>query len=287
MGPFDVTLFPFQELQQEELCGGEMGAVMNPYGYSKRVRHAAQLKTRYLIPASCSIKYIQAEWRNKRAFPVSRAEFKRDVQLLNSTMKLVDAKAGDSFELNKELIKIKSPSYARVSDSKDIDYEFQPNMIVPPLEEGYPELTDKKRLQSALMRLEADFLQICTEAATIDRFKELFAAEPMVVIEVVGAASAPVRFFYQFDKKGATACAKTNYHIKIKVHAYILARNLLDGAPYVALLDGIYVTGHVCDLKKKKAIYMHVQNNPLIFYFCKTAMNLDRKKVIQELAFII
>lgn len=274
-GPFDLVFFPYQELNQESLCGGDFGASFDRFRYQERVNHASLLKTRLLVPGSCQIQYRKSTWRNYRAFPITPGQFIEDFKALQPKINTRELLPGDTVHFQRKKTSFgKSPLLVQTSKTKRKSYQHKPQLRVPSLAADFGIFHDEKQLQKALDHFHHEFPNMMTQARGLPQLKPFFKNQLICQIKIVGSKRKKKNFFLHFEKNKAHFGRRRNPHFSIQIHAQIFARNIIQGAPYVALLDGIRSHG------SWRKLQMNTHNNPLLIYFLLTSKEKDRLQAV-------
>lgn len=288
-GPFDLVLYPFQEHHLTRLSGGDFGSSIDFESYSNRIKMAGGLATKLLVPGSCQIQFVDAKWRNLRAFPISHKRFMSDLRVLYPKLRAAELLPGDSVILSgtaRPKVVRKNP-YSRLLDSRETAYDFQPGCEIVPLADEYPPLKSRKEVEKLIEVLKQDFAPAMSMLKGHPLLRQYFQAGVSFEIAILNSRTSARQkgfesLYFKFDRKGVRRVQRQTTDFKIEIHARVLSRNLNEGAPIVSLSDGVRLSGQFFSLKQETSITLTAETNPLVFFFMMFAVERDRDLAINE-----
>lgn len=283
-GPFDLVVFPFQEHNQGYLNGGDYGASVPLSHYKQRIELAARFRTRYMIPGSCQIEYKDQRWRNLKAFPITRSQFRMDVESLNKKTKVIDLLPGDSIEFKGgTMSRVENDRpFAKLAGARSVDYVYEPAKMPDSvfIDAGR---CNEAGLAKAVRKFRREFPLVFSAACRQAEFRPLFKERARFTIEIVrGIKKKSIFIRYQLEDRKVRTAESEDSHFLIQIPWSDFHQAVAYGKPVVALGDGMRVFGQYQNLKTGIQISMTHANNPLLSYFFSTAVLKDRMRAIRQ-----
>ena len=78
-GPWDMVLWPFQTMREIEVLAPSRNAPAPPTLPEEWITQLRALQPRYIVPSSCQFEQEPWSWYNRAFFPISYAQFAREV----------------------------------------------------------------------------------------------------------------------------------------------------------------------------------------------------------------
>jgi hypothetical protein len=140
---WDLILWPFQTMRELDVLmpsHAEPAPRSLPAEWREQL---SELRGRHVVPSSCQIRFEEWSWMNRAYFPITYAQFAREIpqaQRMNP---------GESFELTASgFTRIGRLDWIKPQGPQDIDYEYDSRLTPPPTSEiakRFPALTHEQR----------------------------------------------------------------------------------------------------------------------------------------------
>lgn len=131
-GPWDLILWPFQTMRELEVLSPRRAAPATGDLPVEWIEQFKQLKPKYLVPSSCQFQMEKWSWYNFLFFPISYAGFTRQISQVLPNCEVVRMNPGQSFEFKQnQILPAEALSWIQPIGEQNVDYAYQPNLVVP------------------------------------------------------------------------------------------------------------------------------------------------------------
>jgi hypothetical protein len=139
-GPWDMVLWPFQTMREIEVLAPMRSAVVAdsapPTLPEEWLPQLQALAPRYVVPSSCQFLQEPWSWYNRAFFPISYAQFTREVTAALPGAQVVRLDPGVSVLLDAASLHPAPPlSWVQPVGPQDVDYAYEGNAAAPPTSE--------------------------------------------------------------------------------------------------------------------------------------------------------
>jgi len=191
--PWDMVLWPFQTMRELEVLAPAQASPAPDGLPPEWQEQLIALAPRYVVPSSCQFQMEPWSWYNRAFFPISYAQFEREVGAFLPASKIVRLDPSATVRLDaRSLDPAPPPSWIQPVGPRDVDYAYDPVLVPPSTAEvarHFPALNpDETRL----------VLDYC-RGGLLERYRSL------------GGASKTAWKLSLFDHTGAV----TNFHYAI------------------------------------------------------------------------
>jgi len=148
-GPWDMVLWPFQTMRELEVLAPSRHAAAPPTLPQEWIAQLQALAPRYVVPSSCQFLQEPWSWYNRAFFPISYAQFGREVGAALPQARVVRLDPGVSVRLDAASLQPapRLPWVIPVGE-QDVDYVYEGNAAAPPTGEiarHFAPLSDAQR----------------------------------------------------------------------------------------------------------------------------------------------
>jgi hypothetical protein len=132
-GPWDMVLWPFQTMREIEVLSPSRNAPAPPALPEEWIAQLQLLRPRYIVPSSCQFEQEPWSWYNRAFFPISYAQFTREVSAAVPGAQVVRLDPSVSVVLDGVSLR-PAPPLAWVVPVGDqaVDYVYEGNASPPP-----------------------------------------------------------------------------------------------------------------------------------------------------------
>ena len=135
-GPWDMVLWPFQTMRELEVLAPTRAAAAPPALPQEWLDRLQALAPRYVVPSSCQFVQEPWSWYNRAFFPITYAQFSREVAAALPGAQIVRLNPGVSVRLSGAGIHAAPPlSWIAPVGEQDVDYVYEGNAAPPPTSE--------------------------------------------------------------------------------------------------------------------------------------------------------
>jgi hypothetical protein len=136
LAPWDLILWPFQTLRELEVLAPTHAVPAPNFLPPEWVQQLQRLNPKYVVPSSCQFHQEDWSWYNRALFPISYRQFQAEIGIALPHSKVVRLNPGESFNLDRHGLQKTAPlSWVLPVGNQDIDYEYDPDLIPPPMSE--------------------------------------------------------------------------------------------------------------------------------------------------------
>lgn len=131
-GPWDMVLWPFQTMREIEVLAPSRAAAAPPTLPEEWIPQLQALAPRYIVPSSCQFLQEPWSWYNRAFFPISYAQFTREVTAALPAAQVVRLDPSVSVMLDAESLRPAPPlSWVIPVGDQDVDYAYEGNAAAP------------------------------------------------------------------------------------------------------------------------------------------------------------
>jgi len=135
-GPWDMVLWPFQTMRELEVLAPSRHAAAPPALPEEWIEQLQALQPRYVVPSSCQFLQEPWSWYNRAFFPISYAQFGREVGAALPQAQVVRLNPGVSVRLDADGLQPAPPlPWVTPVGEQDVDYAYEGNASAPPTSE--------------------------------------------------------------------------------------------------------------------------------------------------------
>lgn len=234
VGRPDLVFAKFQPLVENELIVNALGSDFPVAKYSALLRNVWNVRPRCAAPSSCGYRYARAPWLNDRGFPVTDAQFGRDVTAGDPSIKVLTVPHGGAVEVDAPDMHVEPdgvPFVRRVGARLVPSFDWRP-------ERGVPALADDNAggdAPDALRKRVADWLDRelighlkQQPVAWLERMARHAVDWRLEVVYPVGPADVRALDFSDLGRGWGPPTPETFYKLHTSIAASAIA-GLLDG----------------------------------------------------------
>jgi len=131
-GPWDMVLWPFQTMRELEVLAPSRAAAAPPELPEEWLAQLGALAPRYVVPSSCQFQQEPWSWYNRAFFPISYAQFAREVGAALPGAQVVRMNPSVSVRLDAASLQPAPPlSWVIPVGPQDVDYIYEGNAAPP------------------------------------------------------------------------------------------------------------------------------------------------------------
>jgi hypothetical protein len=131
-GPWDMVLWPFQTMRELEVLAPSRAAAAPPELPEEWLSQLKALDPRYVVPSSCQFLQEPWSWYNRAFFPISYAQFAREVGAALPHAQVVRLDPSQSRRLDAASLRPAPPlGWVIPVGEQDVDYVYEGNAAPP------------------------------------------------------------------------------------------------------------------------------------------------------------
>jgi hypothetical protein len=201
-GPWDMVLWPFQTMREIEVLAPSRATPAPPALPEEWIPQLRALAPRYIVPSSCQFLQEPWSWYNRAFFPISYAQFTREVTAALPAAQVMRLDSSVSVLLDADALRPAPPlPWVIPVGEQDVDYAYQGNAAPPPTSEiacRFPALSAAQMARvMAYCRVELPRKYGEVEAAS-----DYFEQPRLWQLSVYDHTGAATRFRYRLDPSG-------------------------------------------------------------------------------------
>ncbi len=271
-GPYDFCFFPFQEINQEQLVVPSSPLNIKR-AYGRRIRFAAQIPVKHIGTASCDIAYKHEVWRNRKAFPIDKKRFVRDLTKLNPVINGVEIVPGVVVNIAKGKVDAEGRSaYLSKSRSKEIDCRFKEGLLIPSIQGAVRSLKQERELKRIANDFVEDFCRNSRAFKSLPNLRKKWIKGKVFHFQIVSKKN--LNFYFRYKNDCIEVCPHQKPIWTFQIQDKVFIRNLTKGCPFVAALDGVRI---LTEFQTEKLI---PNENPILAYLFPIAMIKYRMRIL-------
>jgi hypothetical protein len=131
-GPWDMVLWPFQTMREIEVLAPSRNAPAPPTLPEEWIAQLQALAPRCIVPSSCQFEQEPWSWYNRAFFPISYAQFVREVGAAVPAAQVVRLDPGVAVTLDAASLRPALPlAWVVPVGDQDVDYVYEGNAAAP------------------------------------------------------------------------------------------------------------------------------------------------------------
>ncbi len=131
-GPWDMVLWPFQTMREIEVLAPSRAVAAPPTLPEEWITQLRALDPRFVVPSSCQFRQEPWSWYNRAFFPISYAQFTREVGEALPRAQVVRLDPSVSVDLGGEGLQPAAPlDWVCPVGAQDVDYAYEGNAAPP------------------------------------------------------------------------------------------------------------------------------------------------------------
>jgi hypothetical protein len=205
-GPWDMVLWPFQTMRELEVLAPSRAAAAPPALPQEWILQLQALKPRYVVPSSCQFLQEPWSWYNRAFFPITYAQFTKEVGAALPEAQVVRLDPSVSVRLDAASLQPAPPlDWVIPVGAQDVDYVYEGNAAPPSTADIARHFAPLTAAQHARV------MEYC-RAGLPEKYGEVEAAcdyfeQPRIwQLSVVDHEGQETRFRYRLDpEEGASA----------------------------------------------------------------------------------
>jgi L-ascorbate metabolism protein UlaG (beta-lactamase superfamily) len=204
-GPWDMVLWPFQTMRELEVLAPSRAEAAPPALPEEWLTQLRALAPRYVVPSSCQFQQEPWSWYNRAFFPISYAQFGREVAAALPDARVVRLDPSSSVRLAAESLQ-PAPSLPWVIPvgPQDVDYVYEGNAAPPTTADIARHFAPLSEAQGARV---LDFCRvgILDKAGAVEAASDYFEQPRIWQLSVFDHAGQATRFRYRLEPDGSAS----------------------------------------------------------------------------------
>ncbi len=207
-GPWDMVLWPFQTMREIEVLAPSRSQAAPPKLPEEWLPQLQALAPRYIVPSSCQFVQEPWSWYNRAFFPITYAQFTREVTAALPAAQVVRLNPSMSVRLDATSLLAAPPlSWITPVGEQDVDYVYEGNEAPPHTSEIARHFDALTAPQLARV-LDYCSVELPAKYGAVEASSEYFDAPRIWQLSVYDHAGVPTQFRYRLTSDG-TATADT------------------------------------------------------------------------------
>jgi L-ascorbate metabolism protein UlaG (beta-lactamase superfamily) len=204
-GPWDMVLWPFQTMRELEVLAPSRAVAAPPALPEEWLRQLRALAPRYVVPSSCQFLQEPWSWYNRAFFPISYAQFGREVAAALPDARVVRLDPSSSVRLDATSLQPAPPlPWVIPVGPQDVDYVYEGNAAPPTtadIARHFAPLTAAQQARvTAFCRV-----GLLDKAGAVEAASDYFERTRIWQLSVFDHAGQATRFRYRLEPDGS-AC---------------------------------------------------------------------------------
>ncbi|MBJ7310887.1 MBL fold metallo-hydrolase [Rugamonas sp. CCM 8940] len=130
--PWDMVLWPFQTMREIAVLSPSRAEPAAPTLPEDWIEELTVLNPRYVVPSSCQFVQEPWSWYNQAFFPISYAQFQREIEAALPNTRVVRLNPSVSMLLARDTIEPAAPlAWVLPVGEQDLDYRYQADLAAP------------------------------------------------------------------------------------------------------------------------------------------------------------
>ncbi|MBQ5949549.1 MBL fold metallo-hydrolase [Massilia sp. ST3] len=203
-GPWDMVLWPFQTMREIEVLAPSRAAAAPPVLPEEWIRQLKALAPRVVVPSSCQFQQEPWSWYNRAFFPITYAQFAREVGAALPRARVVRMNPSVSVRLDADGLHPAAPlDWVLPVGEQDLDYVYEGNAAPPSSAEIARHFAPLSAAQEAVV------MRYC-RTGLVEKYGEVEASSDyfdhprLWQLSVYGGAGEVSRFHYLLEPGRAT-----------------------------------------------------------------------------------
>jgi len=201
-GPWDMVLWPFQTMRELEVLAPSRNAAAPPTLPEEWIAQLQALAPRYVVPSSCQFLQEPWSWYNRAFFPISYAQFGREVAAALPRAQVLRLNPSCSVRLTASGLQPAPPlPWVIPVGAQDVDYVYEGNAAAPPTSEIARHLAPLDAQQAARVQ---DYCRkgLLEKYGEVEAASEYFEAPRVWQLSVFDHEGALTRWRYRLEADG-------------------------------------------------------------------------------------
>ncbi|CAH0296858.1 hypothetical protein SRABI118_04256 [Massilia sp. Bi118] len=204
-GPWDMVLWPFQTMRELEVLAPSRAAAAPPQLPEEWLPQLLALNPRYVVPSSCQFLQEPWSWYNRAFFPISYAQFAREVGAALPHAQVVRLDPSVSARLDAGSLQPAPPlDWVIPVGAQDVDYVYEGNAAPPSTADIARHFAPLTAVQHARV------MEYCREGllekyGEVEAASEYFDRPRIWQLSVVDHEGRFTRFRYRLDPEEGAA----------------------------------------------------------------------------------
>jgi L-ascorbate metabolism protein UlaG (beta-lactamase superfamily) len=204
-GPWDMVLWPFQTMREIEVLTPSRAPPAPPALPEEWIPQLQALNPRYVVPGSCQFLQEPWSWYNRAFFPITYAQFAREVAAALPQATVIRLDPSVSMRLDAAALTPAPPlDWVVPVGPQDVDYAYEGNAAPPPT----PEVA--QRFAALTLEQEARVLDYCrvelpAKYAEVEAASDYFEAPRVWQLSLYDGAGAGTHLRYRLTPGEAAA----------------------------------------------------------------------------------
>ncbi len=204
-GPWDMVLWPFQTMRELEVLMPSRAVPAPPTLPDEWLPQLRALAPRYIVPSSCQFQQEPWSWYNRAFFPISYAQFAREVGAALPGAQVVRLDPSVSVQLDAGGLRLAQPlSWVMPVGDQDVDYVYEGNAAPPPTAEIARRFAPLTEAQHARV-MDYCLLALPAKYEDVEAASDYFDAPRVWQLSVYDHTGQPTHFRYRLEA-GGRAC---------------------------------------------------------------------------------
>lgn len=198
-GPWDMVLWPFQTMREIEVLAPSRAVAAPPTLPEEWIAQLQALAPRYVVPSSCQFQQEPWSWYNRAFFPITYAQFAREVGAALPAAHLVRLDPSVSVRLDAQGLEAAAPlDWVIPVGAQDVDYAYQGNSAPPSTGEIARHFTALTAEQHALV---TDYCRsgLLEKYAQVEAASDYFDAPRIWRLAVVDHLGVATEYRYRLE----------------------------------------------------------------------------------------
>ncbi|UXR65944.1 MBL fold metallo-hydrolase [Bdellovibrio bacteriovorus] len=212
--PWDLIMWPFQTMREIEVLSPSRAEPASGELPPEWIEQLKLLNPKSVIPSSCQFQMEDWSWYNKAFFPISYAQFQKQVCAVLPNTDIVRLDPSCSIEINKSRVIRSTPlSWMKRLEKNEVDYVYDPDLVVPNTAEV------ARRLGPNSQQMRSRVLKYC-QSEIKDRYRSLeepdgvYFGRPVVwQLSVFDDKGSPEQFRYVIQRNQITEVTDQEFSV--------------------------------------------------------------------------
>jgi L-ascorbate metabolism protein UlaG (beta-lactamase superfamily) len=198
--PWDMVLWPFQTMREIDVLSPSRSGAAAPHLPEEWLAQLKALQPRHVVPSSCQFVQESWSWYNGAFFPITYAQFQREVEAALPQAQVVRLNPSVSVTLDAHALQPSAPlAWVVPVGAQDVDYCYDPDAVAP-------HTADIARRFAALTATQSAHVFAWCDAGLLDTYRALelpedsyFEKSRVWRLSIYDDAGAGTVFFYRVE----------------------------------------------------------------------------------------
>ena len=133
VGSWNLILWPFQTMREIEVLSPTISPKADTHLPTEWIEQIKDLNPECIVPSSCQFQFENDSWINHFYFPITYAQFSKDLKENGVPAKVLRLDPSTSLEMSSGRTRPQSLSWVQLDDNNLIDYIYNPSLKIPHL----------------------------------------------------------------------------------------------------------------------------------------------------------